>query len=315
MVERTYHVIFNPNAGTALASGITTAKLRELFEVAGLPLDIDDDEALPISERISRALNGPADVVVAAGGDGTVLAVAEGLVGSNKLLAILPLGTMNALARDLGLPLSSSGAIAALPELQPRTIDLAEVNGRPFLHNVIIGLVPSIAVGREHIRGKGWIDRLWFARFMIRRFAQARRIALILKADMAEARIERLQTLVVANNSYEQRFGKIMSRRRLDRGTLTVYLIRSLRLPDAIRLAFEMFWGTWRDDQVIEIEKVRQFDVNGKRKRILATMDGEVLTLDMPLRFSIRPKSLQVLAPVDAAVASANANDRKAALA
>jgi diacylglycerol kinase family enzyme len=299
MAERRFHVIFNPNAGTALASGLTTDRLRALFGAAGLTFEIDDDETLPMADRVARAMEGSSDVVVAGGGDGTVLAVAEAVAGTDKALGILPLGTMNALARDLGLPLDLEGAISALASSEPRAIDLAEVNGQPFLHNVIIGLVPSIAIGREHIRGKGLVQKLGFVRFMLRRFARARRIALALRPDGEDARIERLQTLVVANNSYEQRFGTIMSRRRLDRGSLTVYLIRSLRLADAVRLAAEMLWGTWQEDEVIEFERVRSLDVDGKRRRVLATMDGEVLHLDLPLRFGVRPKSLQVLAPVE----------------
>jgi diacylglycerol kinase family enzyme len=253
-----------------------------------------------LADRVAHAVQGTGDVIVAGGGDGTVLAVAEALAGTDKTLGILPLGTMNALARDLALPLDLEGAIVALGNSEPRAIDLAEVNGRPFLHNVIIGLVPSIAVGRELIRGKGLVEKLGFVRFMLRRFARARRIALALRPEGGDVRIERLQTLVVANNSYEQRFGTIMSRRRLDRGSLTVYLIRSLRVPDAVRLAVEMLWGTWQEDEVIEFEQVRSLDVDGKRKRVLATMDGEVLHLDLPLRFGVRPKSLQVLAPVEA---------------
>jgi diacylglycerol kinase family enzyme len=298
MVERRFHVIFNPNAGTALSSGLTTDRLRALFEAAGLAFDIDDDEALPMAERVTHAVQGPSDVIVAGGGDGTVLAVAEAVAGTDKTLGILPLGTMNALARDLALPLDLEGSIAALAHSEPRAIDLAEVNGQPFLHNVIIGLVPSIAVGRELIRGKGIVEKLGFVRFMLRRFSRAKRIALALRPEGGDVRVERLQTLVVANNSYEQRFGTIMSRRRLDRGSLTVYLIRSLRLPDAVRLAVEMLWGTWQEDEVIEFEQVRSLDVDGKKKRVLATMDGEVLHLDLPLRFGVRPRSLQVLAPV-----------------
>jgi diacylglycerol kinase family enzyme len=299
MPERHYHVIFNPSAGTALATGVTTEALRTMLSEANLEFEIDDGESSPLADRIDSCLDGPADVIVAAGGDGTVLAVAERLVGRDKLLGILPLGTLNGLARDLQLPLDLKGAIEALPKLEARAIDVAEVNGRPFLHNVIIGLVPSIAVGRERIRGKGWRDKLAFVQFMFRRFGRARRIALALETDGGPPRIERLQTLVVANNSYDQRFGKIMSRRRLDRGTLTVYLIRSLRLPDALRLALEMFCGMWRDDEVIEFEKVKQLQVGSKRRRILATMDGEVLTLNLPLDFRVRPRSLQVLAPAD----------------
>lgn len=300
MVARHFHVIFNPNAGTALASALTTVRLRALFDAAGLAYDIDDNDALPLADRVAHAVQGTGNVIVAGGGDGTVLAVAEAIAGTDKTLGILPLGTMNALARDLALPLDLEGAIVALGSSEPRAIDLAEVNGRPFLHNVIIGLVPSIAVGRELIRGKGVIEKLGFVRFMLRRFARARRIALALRREGGDVRIERLQTLLVANNSYEQRFGTIMSRRRLDRGSLTVYLIRSLRVPDAVRLAVEMLWGTWQEDEVIEFEQVRSLDVDGKRKRVLATMDGEVLHLDLPLRFGVRPKSLQVLAPVEA---------------
>ncbi len=297
MPERRYHVIFNPNAGTALAAGITTGVLSELFAGAGLSFSIDDDDEEALDERIRRALQRPAEVIVAAGGDGTVLAVAEALLGSGRALAVLPLGTVNALARDLGLALDVQTAVQQLPVLEARAIDIAEVNGRPFLHNVIIGLIPSIAVGRELVRGGGVQRKLQFASFMLRRFARAKRIALALRLDDVVTRVERVQTLVVANNSYDQRFGAILARRRLDRGTLTAYLIRSFRFADAARLAFEMALGRWRDDPVIQYEKVKSLTVASKKKRLLVTMDGEVLTLETPLVFAVRPKSLDVLAP------------------
>jgi diacylglycerol kinase family enzyme len=305
MAARHYHIIFNPNAGTALATGVTTASLGDLLTRAGLSFDIDDDDDDPLSDRIKRALEGPADVVVGAGGDGTVLAVAEGLLGSDKTLAVLPLGTLNGLARDLGLALDLTTAIAQLPTLEARAIDVAEVNGRSFLHNVIIGLIPSIAVGRELVRGGGIGQKLNFVSFMLRRFARAKRIALALRLDDTVTRIERVQTLVVANNSYDQRFGAFMARRRLDRGTLTAYLIRSLKVGDAVRLAFEMALGRWRDDPVIEYEKVKTLTVTSKKQRLLLTMDGEVLTMETPLVFGVRPKSLQVLAPPVAVPAEA----------
>jgi diacylglycerol kinase family enzyme len=162
---------------------------------------------------------------------------------------------------------------------------------------VIIGLIPSIAVGRELIRGGGLGQKLNFVSFMLRRFARARRVALALRLDEGDTRIERVQTLVVANNSYDQRLGALLARRRLDRGTLTAYLIRSLKVGDAVRLAFEMALGRWRDDPVIEFEKMKTLTVASKKQRLLVTMDGEVLTLETPLVFSVRPRSLQVLGP------------------
>lgn len=302
MAERRYHIIFNPAAGTALALGLTTEALATQLTGAGLDFTIDDDDDLPLTDRIGSALAGDADVIVAAGGDGTVLAVAEALVGSDKTLAVLPLGTLNGLARDLGLALDLPGAIAQLAALEQRAIDVAEVNGRPFLHNVIVGLIPGIAVGRELIRGKeaGWRTRVRFIRFMWRRMTYAHRIALALRSDTNATRIELVQSLVVANNSYDQRIGRFMARRRLDRGTMTAYLIRSLRMRDALRLALSMLAGRWRSDQAIEFEKVRELTVQSKRKRVMVTMDGEVTRLDTPLNFRIRPRSLQVLAPAEA---------------
>ena len=303
MATRRYHIIFNPAAGTAHSMGLTTAALGGHFTDAGLDFTMDDDDELPLAERVGRALAGDADVIVAAGGDGTVLSVAEALVGSDKILAVLPLGTLNGLARDIGLALDLPGAIAQLAALEPRAIDVAEVNGRPFLHNVIVGLIPDIAVGRELIRGKeaGWRTRVRFVRFMWRRMTYAHRIALALRSDVSATRIELVQSLVVANNSYDQRIGSFMARRRLDRGTMTAYLIRSLRMRDALRLAVSMFAGRWRADEVIEYEKVRELRVQSKRKRVLVTMDGEVTRLDTPLNFRIWPRSLQVLAPPEPA--------------
>lgn len=297
MAERHYHVIFNPNAGTALTTGLTTAALSEMFTEAGLSFDIDDDDEQPLEERIAKAIAGPADVIVAGGGDGTVLAVAEALLATDKTLAILPLGTLNGLARDLQLPLDVPTAIRQLNELEPRPIDVGEVNGRAFLHNVIIGLVPGIGVGREKVRGAGLRGKIKFTLFMLRRLARARRIALALRLNGKDVRVERMQSLVVVNNSYDQWFGRFMARRRLDRGRLTAYLVRNLRISDAIRLTVEMMFGTWGNDRVIEYEKVQELTVMSKKPRLSVSMDGDVMMLDTPLNFSVRPKSLMVLAP------------------
>lgn len=297
MSERHYHVIFNPNAGTALATGLTTAALSQMFTDAALSFDMDDDDDEPLEDRIARAIAGPADVIVAGGGDGTVLAVAEALLGTDKTLAILPLGTLNGLARDLQLLLDVRTAVQQLNDLEPRAIDVGEVNGRAFLHNVIIGLVPGIGVGREKIRGSGVFGKFKFTLFMLRRLARARRIALALRLNGQDVRVERMQSLVVVNNSYDQWFGRFMARRRLDRGRLTAYLVRNLRISDALRLTVEMIFGTWGGDRVIEYEKVQELTVMSKKRRLSVSMDGDVLTLETPLNFLVRPKSLVVLAP------------------
>ena len=304
MNARRYHIIFNRNAGTIATTGLTPEGLAQLFEQAGLAFDIDSDDRGDLKDRVARALAGPADTIVAAGGDGTVLTVAEALVGTDKSLAVLPLGTYNGLIRDLRLPLDVAGAVAAIPTLEPRLIDVGEVNGRPFLHNVIVGLIPDLAVGRETMRSMpGFTAWVWFTRFFFRQLSRSRRIALGIEADGNPARVERLQTILVANNSYEQRLGRFMTRRRIDRGTLTAYLIRSLQFTDMVRLGIEMLAGRWRDDEVIEFESVRTLVLHSKRRQVRVTMDGEIVNLQTPMRFTVRPASLSVLAPPEVAAA------------
>jgi diacylglycerol kinase family enzyme len=297
-MDRHYHVILNSKAGTAVAQGVTPEDLEKRLQQAGLRYSIDADDAVPLEERVRMALAGPADTIVAGGGDGTVLATAEALLGTGKSLAILPLGTLNALARELKLPLEIDAAIAALPGLESRLIDVAEVNGRPFLDNVLIGAIPGIAVGRELMRGRRGLGALiGFCRFVVRRLQRARRMAVAIEIDDGQHRIERLTTLVVANNSYQQKVGAFMTRRRLDRGTLTAYIVRSLAPLDALRLAAGMFAGRWRDDEVIEYETAKTLVLRTKKKRLLVTMDGEVTLMHTPLVFAVRPLGLSVLAP------------------
>jgi diacylglycerol kinase family enzyme len=109
-----YYVIFNERAGTASAQGLTADALRIMFEDAGLRCHVDARSEIPLDERVADAVAGPADVIVAAGGDGTITALAEALTGSSKSLAILPLGTVNALAKDLNIPLEIRQSVEAL---------------------------------------------------------------------------------------------------------------------------------------------------------------------------------------------------------
>jgi diacylglycerol kinase family enzyme len=296
MTDRRYHVILNPKAGTATALGLTSETLGERFSAAGLNFDIDANDEMPLEKRVAAALAGPADVIVAAGGDGTVRTIAERMVGSEKALAVLPLGTYNALSKDLKVPLELDAAIKALSTLEMRRMDVAEVNGMTFLHNVLIGVIPGIAVGREAMRkASSPIAWLGFFSFMLRRFSRAPRIAVVIEPDNGPSRIERLQAIAVANNSYDQAFGAILTRKRFDRGKLTLYVLKTLRVRDVVRLTAEMIAGTWREDEAITIESVKGLTIRSHKPNLLATVDGEVLTLSTPLSFTVKPQALLVL--------------------
>lgn len=125
-------IILNPNAGRKRAPGLEK-RLYNALSRHGIPCEIlltrKPGDATIMARKAARQ---GADIVIAAGGDGTVNEVVNGLVGTKTPLGIIPLGTVNVLARELGIPLSASKAIKTIAEGTPKPIDLGIANGRYF---------------------------------------------------------------------------------------------------------------------------------------------------------------------------------------
>lgn len=303
-MPRRYHLVLNVNSGTVQALGVSADDLKSLFSAQGLDVTIDADPDADLSRRIERALASDADTIIAAGGDGTATALAAAIVqsgASGKSLAVLPLGTANLLARDLGLSLDLEEGIEALAGLEPVEIDVSEVNGQIFLHKAVIGVIPELAAGREKIRGQGGAALVGYLRYFFRRVSRARRIALEITPEDGEARIERVQAIAVASNSYDEGPGRFFHRERLDTGLLTVYVLRHLRVLDLLRLSAGMVAGHWRDDDVLEISSARRVTIRSRKPRLQLMIDGEVTSMQVPLEFTIHPRALTILAPAGSA--------------
>lgn len=295
--QTTLYVILNAKAGTALAQGLTPDRLRESFERREYAVVVDaSDEAL--ESRIDRALTSNAGIIVSAGGDGTATLIASRLVGTDKALAVLPLGTANLLARDLGIPMDVDAAIAALETMEVRRIDVAEINGRVFLHKVVVGTFPDMAVMREKVRGQATLrSAIGFARYFVRRLGHGRRMAVAVASHGRAERIERVHAIAIANNAYDEGWAKVFHRSRLDAGCLTLYALKTPGTLDIVRLLVKMIAGRWREDQAVSIETVHSVTLRAKRSTLRVMIDGEVELLETPFAFTIRPAALNVLAP------------------
>ena len=293
-----YYVILNANAGTANATGITAEALEAMFTANGMTAIVDADSDAGMAVRIKRAMDSGAETIVAAGGDGTITALAEALVGTDRQLAILPLGTVNALAKDLHVPLDLPSAVKALTTGESRRIDVGEVNGRIFLHKVVVGLIPGMAAGREKIRGRqDAAAKIGFMRYFFRRLARAKRMAVVIETDAGTRRVERVQAIAVASNAYDEGLGQFFSRQSLDKGTLTLYVLSHFTIRDFIRLTTGMLFGRWRNDEALSVESVRSVTIDTRKSLLKVMFDGEVESLQTPLQFTIRPLALSVLVP------------------
>ena len=239
-------MVLNDRAGS-VANAATADDLLLRFKAAGLEAATAPDD--PLAAKIAAAIDSDADVIVAAGGDGTITAVASALVGTDTALAILPFGTVNLLARDLGIPLDLNAAIAALAAMQPRKIDVGEVNGAVFLHKIVFGFVPGLAAARERLRGRGFLSHASVSGPC----GPARPAG---ATDQSRDRNRkqgwrtmRVSAVAVSNNYYDEGVGRFFRRSCLDGGSLGLYALKRSDLWTIIKVASGMLMGHWRQSE------------------------------------------------------------------
>ena len=140
-------VIMNRGAG---GPDDPQARIVELFAALGeTPRIVHPEGDEDIASIAREAADGSEKVIVAAGGDGTINAVAAELAGTDKILGVLPIGTLNHFAKDLGIPLDLETAVRTIKEGEVAAVDAGEVNGRIFINNSSLGIYPQIVSRRE----------------------------------------------------------------------------------------------------------------------------------------------------------------------
>jgi diacylglycerol kinase family enzyme len=207
-----------------------------------------------------------------AGGDGSLAAVTEVAIETDKPLVVVPYGTRNHFARDLGLDRDDPIAALAAFEGSERRVDVGRANGEIFLNNVSLGLYARLVHRREHGRDR----RAAFARLralgMLLR--APRPIGFTVDGDPVAARV-----LLVASNHYSLDLFSLGERERLDEGLLHLYA------------AEEVLPTTWEERTGTE------FTIDTRSHRVRAAIDGEPDELDTPLELRIDPQALRVLLP------------------
>jgi diacylglycerol kinase family enzyme len=244
-----------------------------------------------------QAAAGEASIVVAGGGDGTIAAVASTLVDTPKALAVLPLGTFNYFAQQLGVPLDLDGALDVVTSGIERRVGVGEVNGRVFLNNSSIGIYPAILQRRESTYrrvGRSRVAAYLSAALVLSR--AARFLHLQLAVDGAPI-VRRTPLLFVGTNAQQMESFAIPGGECLASGRLALYMTRPLRSHELWRLALRGFARGLREAGELEVVCAREVHVTLRGKRVRVAMDGEIAKLRAPLRYRFRENALRVLAP------------------
>lgn len=293
-------VIVNPGAGVGddVADGLL-AEIAAAFRAAGAEARIivaRDGEAVTALAR-EEAARAPAKLV-AGGGDGTIGAVASIVAGSDIALGVLPLGTLNHFAKDLGIPLAPAEAARVVVEGRVVRIDIGEVNDRLFVNNSSLGLYPHIVRKREMLRRRLGTGK-WPALFWAVLTAVRRRPFFNLRLTLdGEERVCRTPLVFIGNNEYLFDGFNPGRRDRLDAGVLFVYLALSRSRWALLRLGLRALLGRLHQEQDFEAYRARTLVVESRRHRIRVATDGEVRRVETPLHYRIRAADLRVIVPL-----------------
>jgi diacylglycerol kinase family enzyme len=306
MIQRSnVEVLLNASAGTRAVHDLVD-DIRNYFSAchvhANVTLTLDGG---PLDAAARRALATKPDVVVAGGGDGTLSTVAGVLTGSGIPLGVLPLGTFNHFAKDVGIPLDLVSAVETVCRGRVANVDVGRVNGRVFLNNSSLGLYPQVVRKREQLRlrlGRGkWPAFAWAALLVLRRYPFLR-VEIYVDGNVLQ---RRTPVVFIGNNSYELNGLNLGARKCLDAGHLSIHIINRTDRLGLIALAARAMIGRLRDTRDFETMCTTHMEVNTRRSHVTVATDGEVSRFAAPLVYEVDKGALSVVVPENVAAAEA----------
>jgi diacylglycerol kinase family enzyme len=294
-------LIINLRSGDGKAERVHLVEECESRGIVPIVLRPDDD----LRELARRAIDGGAPAIGMAGGDGSQALVATVAAERQVPMVVVPAGTRNHLARDLGLDRDDVvGALAAYTEGVQRRMDLGVVGDRVFVNNVSLGLYGSIVSSPEYRDAK--VDTTLST--LPRVLGPGSEPFDLRFTGPDGRRRERAHLIQISNNPYGG--GSDIGRRpRLDTGQLAIITLQIE--GDRSAAAFLAAVAGGRPDRFSGFSSwtATTFEVDSGDE-VAAGLDGESITLPAPLRFSIRPQALLLLLPPEAAARNASSAPR-----
>ena len=292
--------VVNPVAGGCDADAVCEA-LAQACQTAGLRLRTHrtapgDD----VPERVRKALAEGCVRVVAAGGDGTVCAVASAVLGGDVPLAIVPVGTANVLARELGIPLDLEGACRlAASGMERRLLDAMQIGERVYLCRVSLGVYSEIAASTSAAAKRAFrqVAYVWSA---LRRLFQRRSWHFELETDGVRTSA-RASFVVVANvggiGAGDLRWGEDVTP---DDGALDVFVVRARSPWDYAVLFWHVLRRRQREARDVSVLRARQRVWIRAGRRVPVRGDGEALASSQ-VEIRVRAGCIPVVCPASAA--------------
>jgi YegS/Rv2252/BmrU family lipid kinase len=294
---RRIFVVMNPLAGNCTAEDVRQALDRhfapphryEVYTTTGLN---EEDIVGLVRAATARGVS----MVVAAGGDGTVSEVAEGLIGTNVPMGIVPVGTANVFARELALPLDLEGACAALAGAHTTTsVDAMRVGDKFYVLQIGVG-IDSLMIRDTEREAKRRFGRAAYVWTAFTRLIGFQPVRFTILADGVRSRPRALQVLV-ANGGVlgipPFRWGPHI---RPNDGRVDVCVVSARTALDYAGLIWHTLIGQQRRDRNVRYYAARHSVVVSADKPLPVQADGEIIG-ETPIQIQVIPSAFQVAVP------------------
>ena len=290
-------VLVNSRAGPQEAEP-ALERVRTALSTHGVSADIQTlEKGTDIRAEAQQALAEGFDVIVAAGGDGTISAVASILRGSETMMGILPLGTFNYFARSLDIPTDLEEAVALLSRGAPRRVRSAAINDRSFLNNVSLGAYPAILKTREDVYrkwGRRRVAAYWSALVTLLTLPKPLRLTIEAEGE----RLRRRTPLVFAvNNAFQLEQMGLQGRDEIAKGHLALFVAPDTNRWGMLSNAVMLALGRAQRHKEFEFMAASRFRIDAKHSRHDIACDGERERMNAPYELRVAREDLSVIAP------------------
>lgn len=301
-MSRRFHVFLNDDAGSVDDVATQSAQIRRAFGEHGIDATIVAVDVTELQKAMRSAWHSGTDALVIAGGDGTVNCAAQAAIGSDIVMGVLPMGTFNHFAKDLGTPADLAEAVRFLAEAETTSVDVGEVNGKAFVNNASIGVYPEIVSEREELRARLAWGKLRAAPVAFAR--TLRRLPVLhlrMTIDGSPPVDVDTPTLFVGNGLFDERGRRVGHRTSLSDHRLAIYVIATTSPWRLISNALRSRLGGLDAAPGMNRYACEELRIDSDQTTLTIALDGEPTDLHGPLVFRSRAAALRVLgAPIQA---------------
>ncbi|MFN3410877.1 MAG: diacylglycerol/lipid kinase family protein [Exilispira sp.] len=288
-------IIVNPKAGKKIFVSLYLPLVLSVFDEHDISYHLEYTRHISDATDIARKYKDKIDFFTIFGGDGTIKEVVEGMLENPKPIGIIPFGTVNVLALDLGIPFDPLRAAATIVKGIKKNIDVGIINQKPFILMTSIG-IDAEAVHNVNLNVKKIFGKIAYITSAIKSLFIYRPQLLTVKI-LDRAIVDHGYITIISNSKFYAGKYTIDENTSIDDGLLNIFLFKKGSIVDTFRLFMGVLTKSHFNMKDIAFYSASKIIIYAKKKAKVQ-VDGDIASYP-PLDISIKPSFLPIFVPED----------------